>query len=490
MHLVPIAVLALLFFFWTAMLVLVYREFRDAPKVDVAMTLTFYTLGIAGALLLLGSRGKDTVLGEWVGQITGEVSEPADSVTEGLTWGGEDISAVLKKHGGRLLHPELEQTVREGAKYILQEAIKERATDVHLEPGPDLLRVRYRVDGVLQTRGAQPPEMASPISAVLKVLADMDVAERRRPQEGSFTATMGGRPIDFRVSTAGTPYGEKMVIRILDRRVGLRRLQDLGLRQSMYNQMHSIVNRKHGMLVVCGPTGSGKTTTLYAALQEVDRESLNVLTIENPIEYSLENVTQQNVNEKAGITFARLLRTALHQDPDIIMVGEMRDSETAQIAMQAALTGHFVYTTVHSPDTVSALFRLLSLGVEPYAVVSSVTAILAQRLTRRLCKACQEGHKPTAEEMKLFGLSAEKVKVLYTAKGCQKCHGTGCWDRIAAFELLVLDDEIRSLVQAGASLVEIKKAAHRTGTVPLRIDALAKAATGIASVQEAIRATS
>jgi type II secretory ATPase GspE/PulE/Tfp pilus assembly ATPase PilB-like protein len=339
----------------------------------------------------------------------------------------------------------------------------------------------------MQTRGVYPAEMAPTVTSALKVMGNMDVAERRRPQEGSFTATFADRPVDFRVSSVGTSYGEKMVLRVLDRRLGLRRLQALGLRKSMYSDLHSIVTRQNGMLVVCGPTGSGKTTTLYAALQEVDRQALNVITIENPIEYSIENITQHDVNEAAGISFAKLLKTALHQDPDILMVGEMRDPQTAAIAIQAATTGHFVYTTAHAPDTVSGLFRLHTLGVQPYAVATALTAILAQRLMRRLCRSCRVAYKPTADAVKKLRL--KEGQVLYAPKGCDKCHGTGWRGRIAAFELLVLDDRIRSLLQASASLSDIKEAARATGLVPLQADALAKAIAGITSVQEALRAT-
>jgi len=486
--------LLVLFLLWLYVLARVHREFKGARDERGPMTLTFYTLGIGGVLLLLGRRLKDPVLSRWARKISGESFRDAVPEPDTLTFSAGSaggIHSVRQAEPPRTeVKPAQEKEGPAAARAVLQGAIRERAADVHLEPEPNGLRVRYRVDGVLQPRGEYPAELAGKLIAALKVRGGLDISEKRRPQEGSFEAKFGGRPVDFRLSTVGTSYGEKMVVRILDSRVGMRKLETLGLRRSTYEQLHSIVTRQHGMLVVCGPTGSGKTTTLYAALQEVDRTSLNAITLEQPVEYTLEGATQHNVDEKTGVTFASLLRTALHQDPDVLMVGEMRDQETAEIAMQAAMTGHFVYTTVHAHDTVSGLFRLLSLLGQPYAVATSVTAVLAQRLLRRLCTACRQEHKPTAEELEELHVKAKDAEVLYVPTGGEKCYGRGYNGLIGVFELLVLNDELRSLLQAQAQLMEVKAAARRAGLVPLRMDAIAKAVAGVTSVEEALRVTS
>lgn len=491
MTLLPIAVLLGAFLFWMGMVARVRKEFKGAPDLRTPLTLTFYTFGIAGLLMLLGRKGKSGDLRHWVQGLTGaragpkEVAKP-DGKAKGIT------IQLARSDGTPVGRDAAGQGALVAVRTVLQQAIEEQATDVHVEPEPGQLKIRCRVDGMLQARGSYPPEMALTVVSALKVMAGMDVAERRRAQDGSFSASFQGRSIDFRASSVGTARGENMVIRILDKTAGLRQLQSLGLSRKMYDQLKSIVRSPHGMLVVCGPTGSGKTTTLYAALQEVDRCSLNVITIENPIEYHLENVSQHSINEKAGITFAGLLRTMLRQDPDILMVGEIRDKETAEIGMQAAMTGHFVYTTVHANDTVSAVFRLINLGTPSYLIATSVTAILAQRLVRRLCPACRRRRPPTVEELKQFASAAigrDKVSFLHEAQGCSQCHETGYRGRVGVFELLVFNDDIQGLVQGTPSVTELKRAADLTGLVRLRQDALAKASQGVTSVEEALRVT-
>jgi len=523
MSLVPIALLLALFGFWTSMLVRVSHELRRAGKQHAAMTLTFYTLGVAGVLILLGRRGKSPALAEWAKELTGAEPPPAsddfklpefdldarDAAVEEVVaadkqaptqaaspFQGEDIDLegdIEVEAPVKTTEPEvLPANALEAAETILREAIRSQVTDIHLEPKPGQLLVRYRVDGILEPRWTYPSEMALTIISALKVKASMDVSEKRRAQDGSFSAAFHGRTVDFRVSTVATLYGEKMAIRVLDKVVALRKLEDLGLSKAIYQQLSGIVNSPHGMLVVCGATGSGKTTTLYAALQEVDRVSRNVITIENPIEYNLDGVNQHSVNEKAGITFAGLLRTALRQDPDILMVGEIRDKETAEIAMQSAMTGHFVYTTVHANDTTAAIFRLINLGAEPYMIATSLTGILGQTLVRRLCPACRIERAPTAQELQEFqsaGVNPRYVNMVYEGKGCGECRGTGYKGRIAAFELLLMNDEIRSLIQQFPSILQLKQAAEKAGMVHLRQDALQKAAAGMTSVAEALRVT-
>ena len=496
MAIIPIAILLGVFLFWTSMIARVHKEFKRGVRGRRPITLTFYTLGIAGVLIMLGRRGKSKELSHWVRQLSDggpDQDEPPEQRRAAA-----DRKRAMSQSGseGRPTIADPDAAPPEGAlevaQSILQAAIREQATDIHVEPEPDQLKVRYRLDGLLETRGAYPPQMRTTVVSALKVMAGMDVSEKRRAQDGSFSTVFEGRSVDFRLSSVGTSHGEKIVIRILDGAVGLRKLQALGLSESMYQQVHAIVRSNNGMLVVCGPTGSGKTTTLYAALQEVDRSSLNVIAIENPIEYHLEEVSQHSINEKAGITFAGLLRTVLRQDPDILMVGEMRDKETAEIAMQAAMTGHFVYTTMHANDTVSAVFRLVDLGAPAYLIASSVRAILAQRLVRRLCASCKRKRRPTREELEQFqaaGVSGGPVRAVYDPKGCKKCRDTGYRGRVGVFELLAMNDEIRSVIQGTPSITDVKKAAEAGGLVHLRRDALSKAALGITSVEEAMRVT-
>ena len=374
-------------------------------------------------------------------------------------------------------------------KRILQEAIRERATDVHFEPEWDQLKVRYRIDGMLQLFHSYSADMGPKMISALKVLAGEDVAESRRAQDGSFSGALDGRSVDFRTATSGTSQGEKMVVRILDRTSALKTLDGLGLRKKTHRRIRAFLKKTNGMLLASGPTGSGKSTTLYAALQEIDRAAKNVTTIEDPVEYNLEGVTQQGINEEAGITFAEVLRNTLRQDPDVLMVGEIRDRETAEITMQAAMTGHLVLSTVHANDTISCIYRLFDLSVRPYLISSAIGAILSQRLMRKLCRHCRAEKKPTPEERKALGLSEGKSVALYDAVGCDRCHGTGYRGRIGAFELLEFTDELRDLIQSKGSTTELRKAARKAGMVPLKKDALAKAMRGITTVEEALRAT-
>jgi len=510
MNLVALVVLSAVYAFWLWMMVLVHRHYAGRP----AMTLTFYSLGVAAPLMLLGKERWGLPAPGWLRKLGGLSSGALKRVERRPQGPEEGLSISFIRHDGQPLLPQtarmkrrdapltiagllLQQAIRERrrdapltiAGLLLQQAIRERATDVHLEPEPDQLRVRFRIDGVLQARQSYPIEAAPGIISALKVLAGEDMSERRRGQDGSFSALLDGRSIDFRTATTGTSHGEKMLIRILDRKASLKSMSALGLRKQTYRRLKSLLDTPSGMLIVCGPTGSGKTTTLYAALQETDAIRKNVVTIEDPIEYNLENVTQLNINEKAGITFASLLRATLRQDPDVVMVGEIRDRETAEIAMQAALTGHLVYTTVHAKDTISCIFRLLDLSVRPYLIATSVTAILAQRLVRKLCKNCRVAREATPRDAELLKADISDVSTLYEPVGCERCYGTGYRGRTGVFELLVLDDRLRDLVQKKASITELRTAAKTSGLISLKLDAVAKALRGITSVEEALGVT-
>ncbi len=317
----------------------------------------------------------------------------------------------------------------------------------------------------------------------------MDIAERRKSQDGTFSGKLGDRVMDFRSATSSSVHGETMSIRILDRDRDLIRLERLGMDPRARAMFTRIINAPHGMLSVSGPTGSGKTTTLYAALSEIDAYQKNILTIENPIEYRLDNITQTSVNPKAGITFAGAMRSMLRQDPDVIMVGEIRDAETARTALQAAMTGHFVFTTLHANDAVTSLFRLLDLGVEPYLISSALTAVMAQRLLRLLCKACRVPYVPKPEFVKKIGLDPSKVTHFYKAQGCELCQGTGYMGRTGIFELLVINDMLRDLIRENPSIRLIKEEAKAAGLVSLQEAGLQKVVRGETSLKELIRVT-
>jgi type II secretory ATPase GspE/PulE/Tfp pilus assembly ATPase PilB-like protein len=330
--------------------------------------------------------------------------------------------------------------------------------------------------------------MAQPLIASLKVASEMDIAERRRSQDGSFKATVAGRTIDFRVSTAPSAYGEKMVIRVLDKAKGIRRLENLGFQPGILEQIRKVIHQPHGMLLVCGPTGSGKSTTLYAALSEMDATRKNIITIENPIEYHLPNVTQTAINEKAGVTFASVLRSSLRQDPNVLMIGEIRDTETAQVGLQAAMTGHLVFSTVHANDSVSSVFRLLDLGAEPFMLSSGLSGVLAQRLIKMLCPACKQPYSPKPEFITLARKRGIEVTHFYKPVGCDKCN-QGYRGRLGAFELLVMNDKLRSLIQSSPTVTDLHTAAKEAGLIYLREDALIKAAQGLTSVEQVLSLT-
>ena len=374
-------------------------------------------------------------------------------------------------------------------KEIIESAVLSRVTDIHIEPKEQELQVRFRIDGILHNVPSYPKELAPPMISALKVLAEMDIAERRKPQDGGCMGRLADQEYDFRVATTPTVHGETMVIRILDRDQGLLRLDRLGVDQQRMDELRRIVNAPHGMMIVSGPTGSGKSTTLYACLLEIDAYQKNIMTIENPIEYRLDNITQTQINPKAGVTFSGQLRSLLRQDPDVIMVGEIRDAETARTALQAAMTGHFVLSTVHANDAVSTLYRLMDLGVEPYLISSSLTAVLAQRLVRVLCETCKQPYTPKPEFLKKVGLSPNRVHEFFRAEGCEECQGTGYYGRVGLFEILELNDAIRDLMRGRPSLQVLKAQGRKAGLVTLQEDGLKKVVQGVTSVKELIRVT-
>ncbi len=379
-----------------------------------------------------------------------------------------------------------------GAKELVYDAIMRRATDIHLEPTADQLSVRYRIDGILHAAEPFDRPTGDAVVNVFKVLSAMDISEKRKPQDGSFGAQLQGRGLDFRVATSGSKAGEKLVMRILDNSGKVTKLEDLGMRPKLIEQVKGLVTQPHGMFLCCGPTGAGKSTTLYASLREIDRYQKNIITVEDPIEYQMDNITQMEVNTKAGQTFATSLRSILRQDPDVIMIGEIRDQETASISCQAANTGHMVFSTVHSNDAVTALFRLLDLGVEPFMIASALSGVLGQRLVRLLCDACKEPYKPKPEFLKKANLPAEKVDVFYRRpenpeQVCQTCGGTGYFGRTGIYELLVLTEPMRDMIRENPSINKIKAEARKGGMIYLQEDGLRQVIQGRTSIEELLR---
>ena len=371
---------------------------------------------------------------------------------------------------------------------IINQAVKDRASDIHIEPTADHVRVRYRIDGVLHNAAALPEGVQSALTSRVKVLARMDIAERRKPQDGSFSLTVGDQDIDFRVASIETAHGEKVVMRILDKSTAVFSLSDLGFQPDTLQVYSQLLSSPFGMVLISGPTGSGKTTTLYASLLQMDSASQNIMTIEDPIEYHFEGINQSQVNEQAGLTFASGLRGLMRLEPDIMLVGEIRDNETATVAAQAALTGHLVMTSIHANDAASALTRLVDLGVEPFLVTSSVIGSVAQRLIRKLCNYCKTPVAVTPQEVSAYQMEmGEMVTQFYAGRGCNMCARSGYSGRIAVLEVMVMTDAIRAMVNRGASASEIRAEAVRGGMQSIRRDGMLKARDGLTTPREVIR---
>ena len=379
---------------------------------------------------------------------------------------------------------------------IIFQAAEDGASDIHFEPQEDALAVRLRIDGVLHEVQRIPKRMTAGVTTRLKVLAKLDIAERRKPQDGriSLNAAAAGRMMDIRVATLPTVEGESVVMRLLDKSKKAPTLTELGLADGMRLQMEELIRRPTGAILVTGPTGSGKSTTLYAALTEINRPEINIITVEDPVEYRLSGVNQVQINAKAGLTFATALRSILRSDPDIVMVGEIRDGETAKISIEAALTGHFLLSTLHTNDAPGAITRLNEMGVEPFLTGSAVSAVLAQRLARKLCTHCCEMYTPTTDEMIKARVSPEVAAaadgvVFYRKKGCPRCGQTGYKGRIGVYQLLVMSETLESLAASKASREELERAAIEEGMRTLWDDGLAKVAAGLTSLEELARVT-
>lgn len=411
------------------------------------------------------------------------VEELDDSAMESLAHevsAGDDLLDVVNK-------PPVIRLVNS----ILFRALKMRASDVHVHPYENKLQIRYRIDGVLYDVFSPARSVQPLITSRIKVMAGMDIAERRMPQDGRCSVRIGDREVDLRVSVVPTSYGERVVLRLLDKTSGVYDLDQLGMDEAMKAHMLSLITLSHGIIFVTGPTGSGKTTTLYACLSHINSAEKNVLTVEDPIEYQLNGISQIQVATKKGLTFATTLRHVVRQDPDVVMVGEVRDIETARLAIQASLTGHLVFSTLHTNDAPGAVARLLDLGVEPYLVSSSLLSVLAQRLVRRICQACKEPYEADPQILRQLEISDQipQGAVFWRGRGCDECLGTGYHGRTGIFEMLVVDDEVRGQIQHHESAAVMKASAVGRGMRTLRMDGAVKAMTGETTLDEVMRVT-
>ncbi len=412
----------------------------------------------------------------------GSAEEVMDTIT------GEDLSAVATQFEAPkdLLELTEEAPIIKLLNALLLQAVKERASDIHVEPYEKELDVRLRIDGVLHKVLSPPKIIQDALISRIKIMSHLDIAEKRLPQDGRIRLLLGGRDIDIRVSVIPTSHGERAVLRLLDRKQGLLGLWEVGFGEDDEKKLKEELLKPDGIILVTGPTGSGKTTTLYAALNRIHTEEKNIITVEDPIEYQLKGIGQIQVNPKIGLTFASGLRSILRQDPDVIMVGEIRDLETAEIAMQASLTGHLVLSTLHTNDAPSALVRLIDMGIEPFLVASSLSMVLAQRLVRTICPHCKVSYQPSRVEASYFSAPPE---FLCRGTGCEKCKGKGYLGRSGIFELLVIDNEIRPMITDRTDSQSIKNHAISHGMKTLRQDGLQKVINGITTLEEVLRVT-
>jgi type IV pilus assembly protein PilB len=397
--------------------------------------------------------------------------------------GARTTGIALKEEVGSAGSPVAQLVVK-----LVTQALRDRASDIHIEPSDKELRVRFRIDGSLTDVVSLPTSLASPLVSRVKILANMNIVERRRPQDGQFATDVDGRGVDIRVSTIATVFGEKCVMRLLDKDRSLLKLHELGMPSDTHSTFSKMVRSPFGMVVAAGPTGSGKTTTLYATLAEIDERSRNIVTIEDPVEAVFTTVNQIQTNEQAGLTFADGLRAILRQDPDVIMVGEIRDTDTARIAVQASLTGHFVLTSLHATDSVAALHRFLDMGIEAFLVSSSVLGIVSQRLVRRTCRSCAVPYRPTPEEMAFYEEAGGKPKEAFLrGRGCNICVGTGYQDRIGVYEFLHMTPEIRRLLVGWATQDELRRIAINQGMRTLRSEGIALVEQDVTTISEVVR---
>jgi type IV pilus assembly protein PilB len=420
---------------------------------------------------------------------TSAVNVEVDKLIKDMAEDDVQLVEIAKEDVTDLAKISNEAPVIRFVNYLIFDAIKQGASDIHIEPKEKELRIRYRIDGVLFGSMDPPKAMHAAIVSRLKIMANLDIAERRLPQDGRIRAVVHSRKVDLRLSTLPTASGEKCVLRILDNRSINVSLDDLGFNEDALTIWKRQIAQPHGILLVTGPTGSGKTTTLYSSLRCMDGNKLNISTVEDPIEYHLQAASQVQVHDKIGMTFSAALRSLLRQDPDVVMLGEIRDAETARIAVQAALTGHLVLSTLHTNDAPASITRLINIGVEAYLISAAVNAILAQRLVRKICPACKETYEPSEEMREFLTLQGFGSQEMWHGKGCDKCRKTGYLGRLGIYELLVMDDWLRDHVTRNPDVTQLRKLCRERGLVTLRDDGFQKVVKGLTTVDEVLRVT-
>ncbi len=456
-------------------------------KVAISDTLDLYPLNdlsifYGGVPIIPVVASSDDII-DAINKVYDRKTKRADVMVEEIEGGVEEIQEFDEPID--LLDEVDEAPIIKLVNNLLFQAVRSRASDVHFEPFEKEVVVRFRVDGVLHEIMRVPKKAHPSMVSRVKVMSSLNIAEKRLPQDGRARIKIAGKDIDLRVSVVPTSFGERVVMRLLDRSSMMLPLEEIGLRGQKLEKLLKIINMPYGIFLVTGPTGSGKTTTLYASIAKLNREEKNIITIEDPVEYQLKGIGQIQVNPKINLTFAQGLRSILRQDPDIIMVGEIRDLETAEIAIHASLTGHLVFSTLHTNDSAGAITRLIDMGVEPFLVASSLIGVLAQRLVRTICPFCKKPYKPSSDEIK----ELKGVKVLYRGEGCDQCMGTGYRGRTGIFELLIIDDDIRALIAKNVPTNVIKKSAVEKGMDTLREDGIKKVIDGITTLEEVIRVT-
>ena len=465
-------------------LVVAMEDPEDLVTIDAIKRLTDLNPEILVSGPTLMEKALDKVYGEI--QKTAEVSETIESIT--VSSGDEGSQEVVDLSPDKASKEDA--PIVKLVNLIFQESIKERATDIHVEPMEKQVYIRIRIDGVLQVIMTPPISSLSGLVTRIKILSKLNIAEKRLPQDGRFSIRSTEKDIDVRVSILPTIYGEKIVMRLLDKTGFDFNLTSLGFPRENLGVFKKMINQPYGMVVVSGPTGSGKSTSLYAALKEIKSERTNITTVEDPVEYQLDGVNQVQVFEDIGLTFGSTLRSILRQDPDILLIGEIRDGETADIAVKFSLTGHLVFSTVHANDAPGTITRLLDIGIAPFLVGSCLNLVMAQRLVRRICEDCKEEHNPTPEELKMVGLDPNRIKgSLYRGKGCTECRNTGYKGRLAIFEMIPMARNLRKLVYENANEDDIRQTALKNGMVTLRKAGITRVLDGTTSIEEVMRST-
>ena len=447
--------------------------------------------------MILGWDGAETVLASHSAILSAinfayDMSrDSAEQVIQDMREEDRDLIISAVEETGDLLDDTSDAPIIKLVNLMLSQAVKARASDIHIEPYQNRIKIRYRVDGILYDMMSPPKHIQSTLISRIKIMAKLNIAEKRLPQDGRIEIRIGDKNVDIRVSTIPIAFGERVVLRLLDKSNVLLKLSDLGMSEEGLKALNGLIRSAYGIILVTGPTGSGKTTTLYAALSTINNPDINIITIEDPIEYQIDGIGQIQVNPKINLTFANGLRSIVRQDPDVILVGEIRDLETAEIAIQAALTGHLVFSTLHTNDSASAVTRLIDMGIEPFLVTSSVIAILAQRLVRTVCNECKAAYIPDEESLQNIGITSEMFagKKIYEGKGCQGCLNTGYRGRTGIFELMVLDDPIKNLILKTSDSNAIKRKAVGQGMITLRQDGALRVLNGITTVEEVHRVT-